>query len=66
MCLVRPPCPGAAALTAVAGKRVDGVLVLVVQTPLVVHALSVAWKGEERVSWYQGTPPAPPRPALLR
>jgi hypothetical protein len=33
---------------------VDGVIVLVVQQAMRVQSLSVAWKGEERVAWYQG------------
>jgi len=38
----------------VPGKRVDGVIVLVIQQHVRIQSLSVAWKGEERVQWYQG------------
>jgi len=38
----------------VLGKPVDGVIVLVVQQAMRVQALTVAWRGEESVQWYQG------------
>jgi len=36
------------------GKIVDGVIVLVVQSPIKVTKIGITWRGSEYVSWYQG------------
>eukprot|EP01120_Amphizonella_sp_Union-15-10_P010104 TRINITY_DN3999_c0_g1_i1.p1 TRINITY_DN3999_c0_g1~~TRINITY_DN3999_c0_g1_i1.p1 ORF type:complete len:391 (-),score=58.50 TRINITY_DN3999_c0_g1_i1:58-1230(-) len=38
----------------VPGRKVEGVVVLVVQVPIKVKSVSIRWQGNEFVSWFQG------------